>query len=200
MAGVDQLAVVARQRLEAVVGGLDEDLRLVSGRAQHALDAEHLVADGVAVAERREHLVDRGSRASPGRSPSAAWRARPRPAGRSWRRRSNQPGSGSIASRRRSPSSAARTCRGTCARSPASRSGRGRTAGRCGPSVPASQRFCSIARSVSTNSRVASRSTARRCCGCTGPSARRTCRWRAPAGRAPTLRAPPSTGSRSTTA
>ena len=58
MADVDQLAIVARQRLEPVIGGLDEDLRLVAGGAQHALDAEHLVADGVAVAERREHLVD----------------------------------------------------------------------------------------------------------------------------------------------
>ena len=58
VADVDELAVVARQRLEPAVGGLDEDLRLVAGRAQHALDAEHLVADRVAVAERREHLVD----------------------------------------------------------------------------------------------------------------------------------------------
>ena len=41
---------------------------------------------------------------------------------------------------------------------------------------------------------------ARRCCGCTVPSARRSARWPAPAGRAPTPRAPPSTGSRSTTA
>ena len=59
MAGVDELAVVARQRLEPRIGGLDEDVRLVAGRAQHALDAEHFVADGVAVAERREHLMDR---------------------------------------------------------------------------------------------------------------------------------------------
>ena len=44
--------------------------------------------------------------------------------------------------------------------------------------------------------RGARRSTARRCCGCTVPSARRSWRWPAPAGRAPTLRAPPSTGSR----
>ena len=59
MAGVDELAVVARQRLEPAVGGLDEDVRLVAGAAQHALDAEDFVADGVAVAERREHLMDR---------------------------------------------------------------------------------------------------------------------------------------------
>ena len=44
------------------------------------------------------------------------------------------------------------------------------------------------------------RRTARRCCAGTGPAARRTSRWRARACRAPTLRAPPSTGSRDTTA
>ena len=79
MAGVDQLAVVARQRLEPRVGGLDEDLRLVAGAAQHALDAEHLVADRVAVAERREHLVDGWSRAPsapPARRPPCRGRVR----------------------------------------------------------------------------------------------------------------------------
>jgi hypothetical protein len=59
MAEVDELAIVARQRLEPVVGGLDEDFRFVPRGAQHALDAEHFVADGVAVAECRQHLVDR---------------------------------------------------------------------------------------------------------------------------------------------
>ena len=60
MARAEQIAIVERQILEPRVGGLDEDLRLVAGRAQHALDAEHLVADRVAVAERRQHLMDRG--------------------------------------------------------------------------------------------------------------------------------------------
>ena len=58
IAEVHQLTVVARQRLEARIGRLDEDLRFVAGRAQHTLDAEHLVADRVAVPERREHLVN----------------------------------------------------------------------------------------------------------------------------------------------
>ena len=55
---VDQVAIVAGQVLEPRVGGLDEDVRAVAGGAQHLLDAEHLVADGVAVAERRQHLMD----------------------------------------------------------------------------------------------------------------------------------------------
>ena len=58
MAGVGQVAIVQRQVLEPRIGGLDEDLRLVSGRAQHALDAQHLVTDGIAVAKGREHLMD----------------------------------------------------------------------------------------------------------------------------------------------
>ena len=62
MAGVHQLAVVAGHRLEPVIGGFDENLRFVAGRAEHALDAEHFMADGVAVAERRQHLVDPASR------------------------------------------------------------------------------------------------------------------------------------------
>ena len=94
MAGVDELAVVARQRLEPVVGGLDEDLRLVAGGAQHALDAEHLVADRVAVAERRQHLVDPDHPRLPA-GPFGSFARTSWAAGRSWRRRSNQPGSGS---------------------------------------------------------------------------------------------------------
>ena len=94
MAEVDQLAVVARQRLEPVVGGLDENLRLVAGRAQHALDAEHLVADRVAVAQRGEHLVDPDHACLPA-GPFGSFARTSCAAGRSWRRRSNQPGSGS---------------------------------------------------------------------------------------------------------
>ena len=58
MAGVGQIAIVLRQMLEPRIGGLDEDLRLVAGAAQHALDAQHFVADRIAVAEGREHLMD----------------------------------------------------------------------------------------------------------------------------------------------
>src|SRR5689334_9778714 len=57
-ADVDELAVVARLRLEAVIGGLDEDLGVVAGAAQDTLNAEHFVADRVAVPERCEHLMD----------------------------------------------------------------------------------------------------------------------------------------------
>ena len=52
------VAVVGGQVLEAAIGSLDENLGLVAGAVQHALDAEHFVADGVAVAQRREYLVD----------------------------------------------------------------------------------------------------------------------------------------------
>ena len=55
---VFQLAIVARQRLELRVRGLDEDVGRMAGRQQRALDAQHLVADRVAVAQRREDLVD----------------------------------------------------------------------------------------------------------------------------------------------
>ena len=107
----DHLAVVDGQVLEPRIGGLDEDLGLVAGGAQHALDAEHLVADGVAVAERREHLVDArpALHAAHADAESVAdARGRRRPLRRNARedvrgrrqvasRRANQPGSGSIA-------------------------------------------------------------------------------------------------------
>ena len=57
-AAIDELAKIARLRLEPVIGGLDEDLGFIPGVAQHALDAQHLVADGVAIPQRRQHLVD----------------------------------------------------------------------------------------------------------------------------------------------
>src|SRR5438270_13419053 len=57
MRSVDELAVVARERLETPVCGLDENLRFVAGPAEHPLSAEHLVADCVSVAEGRQHLV-----------------------------------------------------------------------------------------------------------------------------------------------
>ena len=58
MADVDQLAKVACERLEPRVGGLDEDLRVVAGRPQDALDPEHLVPDRIAIAERGEDLMN----------------------------------------------------------------------------------------------------------------------------------------------
>ena len=96
MAEVDQLAVVAGLRLEPVIGRLDEDLRLVSGGAQHALDAQHFVADRVAVPQRGEHLVDPDHPRLP-TGPFGSFARTSWAAGRSWRRRSNQPGSGSAA-------------------------------------------------------------------------------------------------------
>jgi hypothetical protein len=58
IAGVGQLAVVDGQILEARIGRLHEHIGLVTGRAKYPLNPEHLVADGVAVAERRQYLVD----------------------------------------------------------------------------------------------------------------------------------------------
>ena len=98
VARVHQLAVVAREILEPRVRRLDEDLRLVAGRAQHALDAEHLVADGVAVPERGEHLVDgraRHASTAPAGTPAATSAA----GGSVRRRRAKNPGSGSIGAR-----------------------------------------------------------------------------------------------------
>ena len=54
--------IVSCERLEALVGGLDENLRLVAGTPQHPLDAQHFVADGVTVTQRRQHLMNGGPR------------------------------------------------------------------------------------------------------------------------------------------
>src|SRR5258707_6805683 len=83
---VDETTEIDRHGLEAAVGRFDEDLRLVPRRAQHPLDREHLVTDGIAVAERREYLLDADHSFA---STSLA-------GGTSRRRRSNQPGSGSM--------------------------------------------------------------------------------------------------------
>ena len=79
MAGVGQVAVVHGQVFETRVGGLNENLRLVAGVAQHALDAQHLVTDRIAVAERRQHLMDGGAMLIG--CPRAAAAAAPRAAG-----------------------------------------------------------------------------------------------------------------------
>ena len=54
-----EVQVIEGLILEPVVGGLHENLGLISRGSQHALNPEHFVADGVAVAERRQDLVDR---------------------------------------------------------------------------------------------------------------------------------------------
>ena len=51
----------SRQVLEPRVGGLHEDLGVVSRPAQDALNAQHLVTDGVAIPQGREYLMNRDS-------------------------------------------------------------------------------------------------------------------------------------------
>src|SRR5262245_26407206 len=90
-----------------MVGGFDEDVRLVAGAAQHALDAEHLVADRVAVAERRQHLMDlhqarlraswRGAPLTPRAGPLGRLASTSRAGGTFSRRRSARPGSSTVA-------------------------------------------------------------------------------------------------------
>src|SRR5580693_9314273 len=65
MAEVDQIPVVSRQRFEPVIGGFNENLRLISLLSQHPLDAEHLMADRIAVAKCCQHLVDLDHREAP---------------------------------------------------------------------------------------------------------------------------------------
>ena len=55
---LDEVAIVARLIFEAGIGRLNENVGLEARAAEHALDAEHFVADGIAVAEGCEHLVD----------------------------------------------------------------------------------------------------------------------------------------------
>ena len=98
----DHVPVVDCEVLEPRIGGLDEDVGLVPGAAQHALDAQHFVADGVAVAKRGEHLVDARTGAHE-RLPAGTAAPDGMPAntslagGMSRRRRANHPGSGSMA-------------------------------------------------------------------------------------------------------
>ena len=56
--GADELPVVDRLVLEPRVGGFDENLGIVARRPEHPLDAEDLVSDRIAVAERGQDLVD----------------------------------------------------------------------------------------------------------------------------------------------
>src|SRR5215831_4332975 len=103
MTRVDQVAIVARQVLDAIFRRFDEDIRLVTGRAEHTLNPEDFVADCIAVPKRGEDLVhanharlrspaSAGSRLGPAGSRAMTSLAD----GRFLRRRSNQPGRGSI--------------------------------------------------------------------------------------------------------
>ena len=58
MADLCQVAIVARQVLEPRIRCLDENPGVISGLAQHALNTQHFMADGIAIAKRREHLVN----------------------------------------------------------------------------------------------------------------------------------------------
>src|SRR5580765_662134 len=104
MADVDQLAVIARHRFEPVIGRLDKDVRLVSSRAQDALDAEHLVTDRVAVPKGSEDLMNPDHERKPAvarsslritAAPLGSPAITASPGGRLRRRRESQGGSGS---------------------------------------------------------------------------------------------------------
>ena len=57
---IEQISIVVRQIFNLRVHGLDIDPGVVPGTSQYVLDAEHLVTDGVAIAQRREDLVSLG--------------------------------------------------------------------------------------------------------------------------------------------
>src|SRR5262245_28286396 len=94
---IDEIAIVARQRLETPVRALCVDLRLVAGAPQRALDAQHGIADGVAISQRGEHLMDAGHQRITG--PAGAASSTCCAGGTERRRRANQLGRGSIAGR-----------------------------------------------------------------------------------------------------
>src|SRR5262245_50539941 len=51
MADINELSVIARQRLETRVCRFDEDVGLISGGSKHALYPKHLVTDSVSVSQ-----------------------------------------------------------------------------------------------------------------------------------------------------
>jgi hypothetical protein len=57
-ARVDELPIIARQRLETGIDGFDENVGTEPGRLEYALDPEHFVADCIAVTQRCEHLMN----------------------------------------------------------------------------------------------------------------------------------------------
>src|SRR5690349_14535996 len=66
---IHKLPVIPSQGLQAGIGRLDEDVRLVACASKYTLYPQHFVADGIAIAERGENLVNSGPwthRAAPG--------------------------------------------------------------------------------------------------------------------------------------
>src|SRR5207249_3828577 len=161
MGCVDELAIIARQRFEAVIRGLDEDVRLVSRRSEHALDAEDFVADRVAVSQRRKNLVNANHARLRARDASVVSDAAADPRGSRastslaaatfCRRRSDQPGSGSTTA-----GGVARCRRSIMSRYFRSMTGQSYCSRKnwrpLRPSATASHRFRSIVESVSMNS------------------------------------------------
>ena len=60
MARFPQIGIVKRQILDTRLRRLDENIRFVTGAAQHALDAQHFVTDRVTIAKGGEHLMNEG--------------------------------------------------------------------------------------------------------------------------------------------
>src|SRR5687767_3339561 len=91
----DEVPIVAGSVFESRIGRLNENVGLEARATEHALDAEHFVADGIAVAEGCENLMDfrlcQCSTGPNGSSDRTSLAARS-----SFRRFANQPGSGSI--------------------------------------------------------------------------------------------------------
>src|SRR5262245_66176607 len=98
---VNDLAIVDGQILEARICGLDDDLRLESGASQRTVDAEDLVADGVAIAQRGQDLMNTrsasGGAAHESTGPLLIAETTFLPGRSVLRRCANQPGNGSSA-------------------------------------------------------------------------------------------------------
>ncbi len=98
----DHVAIVDGEMLEPRIRGFDENLRHISGGAQRPLNAENFMADRIAIAERREDLVDvrpasgGTHEACPTTAPAGIAASTLAAAGRSFFRRAIHPGSGSI--------------------------------------------------------------------------------------------------------
>src|SRR5688500_18879645 len=91
------VAIIDRQILEPAIGGLDDDVGVMAGASEHALDAENFMADRIAIPEGGQHLVDAHQTLDPARTgPAGKAATRSAAGGRMRLRRPNQPGSGSI--------------------------------------------------------------------------------------------------------
>src|ERR1041384_7115785 len=89
----ERIAIVDRQMLQPWIRGLDDDAGFESGSCQHALDAEHFVADGVAISERRQDLMNAPHQRTTGPTGNVA--STSSAAGILRRRRARNPGKGS---------------------------------------------------------------------------------------------------------